>query len=574
MAKIKKIRIKRILILLLVILIVGLISFLGFKIIANFTKKVIDKTSDAYLGSKEYTVQLYNIDYSLADKIVRGTKVTLYENKVKQLLDNGTPKNKKDDKEVIYRKIDYKNKEYLVKPEYVVSTYAQSVYEKEKFVRTSLTLYEESDDVAIAGNAKKGTKLDVTGFDKINDDGSINMYRVKNGKNESYAYSKYLVNTQEEADSVYNENGIYDIHKGRRYSYELYGGYAANLDYYPYEHPTFENNHFVENAKAYYLVGTQYVLVDSVLNKYIEIAKNAGSTAFVVDLKDGALAYKSNVAQTYSPTSYNSAYNSIEFYKAAIDKIKAAGFYVIGRIVLFKDTQYAKDHPEDCINTSGGSSTGWVSAYSRNAWEYNVRLAKEAIELFGFNEIQFDYVRFPEASYNWSKNKYDFKNKYSEEKAQAIQTFLYYATDEIHKSNTYLSVDVFGECSSTYVTAYGQYWPAISNIVDVVSGMPYTDHFDRKNSVYWTKPYNTLYRWGLTAAARQKEIPTPGKVRTWITAYNTPYWKVTTNYGANEIYQQVKGLSDAGIGSGFITWNSQSNLSKYEEIAPAFSREY
>ena len=165
-------------------------------------------------------------------------------------------------------------------------------------------------------------------------------------------------------------------------------------------------------------------------------------------------------------------------------------------------------------------------------------------------------------------------NIYNEEKAQAIQNFLFYATDEIHKNNTYISIDVFGECSSTYVTAYGQYWPAISNIVDVVSGMPYTDHFDRNNSAYWTKPYNTLYNWGLTAAARQKEIPTPGKARTWITAYNVPYWKVTTIYGAEEVYQQVKGLKDAGLGSGFITWNSGSNYSKYQQIAGAFSREY
>lgn len=571
MAKKKKFKIGKIFILLIGLIIIGIGLYFAFSLIAKLTMKVIDNKSKAYLGSTGEAIKLYDLEYKEVLTLNRGTEVLLYDNEVKQHIPNET-KTKKDDEYVTYRKIEYNKKEYLIKPTDVVKTYIESVYEKEKYVRTSLTLYTSNEDDLIVGYAKKGTKLEITGFDKILEDGSVNMYKVKNGENEVYAYSKYLVNTEELAIANYNENSTYDTHKDRKYSYELYGGYASNLDYYPYQKVTFEDNKFVDNAKAYYLVGTKYVL--AAVDNYISVAKNAGATAFVVDIKDGALAFKSKVAETYSTTSFNYAMNSIDEYKAAIDKIKAAGFYVIGRIVLFNDPQYAKDHPEDCINTNGGSSTSWVSAYSRKAWEYNVKLAKEAIELFDFNEIQFDYVRFPEASYNWSKKNYDFKNKYSEEKAQAIQTFLYYATDEIHKTNTYLSVDVFGECSSTYVTAYGQYWPAISNIVDVVSGMPYTDHFDRNNSAYWTKPYNTLYNWGLTAAARQKEIPTPAKVRTWITAYNTPYWKVTTVYGAEEIYQQVKGLSDAGLGSGFITWNSSSNLDKYKTIAPAFSRGY
>ena len=100
----------------------------------------------------------------------------------------------------------------------------------------------------------------------------------------------------------------------------------------------------------------------------------------------------------------------------------------------------------------------------------NMPTTKEAIDLMGFNEIQFDYVRFPEDAYNMSKSSStNFKNKYNEEKAEAVQNFLIYATDEIHKKNAYLSVDVFGECSGTYVTSYGQYWPAISNVVDVPS---------------------------------------------------------------------------------------------------------
>lgn len=564
----KRLKARAVFALLFILLLIGSAVFLIFKIIPKLM--YVEPTYEAYLGSKEYNIQLYDLEYKKVKEITRGTKVTLYDKDVIQTLDKGT-KDKNDDEYITYRKIKINEDFYLVKPENMADTYEHSVYEKDKYVRTSVTLYEDLDTPDIMGFIPKGTHLDVIGFDKINDDGSITMYKVKNGDSEGYVYSKYLVDTEEQAQAVYNENGVYDIHKDRRYYIELYGGSASNLDYYPYEHPTFEDNKFVDDAKAYYLVGTYYVLAE--VDKYINLAKQAGATAFVVDIKDGALAYRSEVAKEYSETSYNSAMNEIDFYKNAIQKIKDAGFYVIGRIVLFNDPQYALDHPNECITYSGGS-TSWVSAYSRKAWEYNVKLALEAIELFDFNEIQFDYVRFPERSYNWSQWNYDFKNVYGEEKAQAIQNFLFYATDQIHKTNTYISIDVFGECSSGYVTAYGQYWPAITNIVDVVSGMPYTDHFDRNNSDYWTKPYNTLYNWGRTAAARQTEVPTPGKVRTWITAYNTPYWGVTTIYGTEEVYQQVKGLKDAGLGSGFITWNSASSYDKYVQISGAFSREY
>ena len=167
----------------------------------------------------------------------------------------------------------------------------------------------------------------------------------------------------------------------------------------------------------------------------------------------------------------------------------------------------------------------------------------------------------------------NFKNVYGEEKAEAVQNFLFYAVDQIHKEGAYLSADVFGECSSEYVTSYGQYWPAISNIVDAISSMPYTDHFDRAPE-RWYNPYQTVYNWAKGAAARQAEIPTPAVARTWITAYDTPYWNPVVVYNASKISDQAQALVDAGLDGGFITWNSASNLYKYKQIKDAFSKDY
>lgn len=553
----RKIKIGRVLaFVIILILIIGIIIFFTSK-----GKNISIGKSSMYLASDNNKVTTYIIDednnLKENSELVRGKKV-IYSGKKVNMNDNE------------YLLIEFDNKEYYVNAKQLVKNVKDVVLEKERYVRTSVTVYENETDSKIASFIKKGNKLDITGYDKLLDDGNVNMYKIKYNDTEGYVYSKYLVNDKESADSVYNENGVYDIHKDRKFKgRELYGGKASTLDYYPYERVEFEDNKLLKKAKTMYLNAGTIGSIDS----YLKIAKENGVNAIVVDIKDGALAYSSNIAKEISPTAYATAINDNSSYKSAIDKIKDAGIYAIGRIVVFNDVHYGKDHPDDCISSTA-SSRLWPSAYSRGAWYYNVELAKEAVKEMGFNEIQFDYVRFPEDAYNMSiKGNSDFKNKYDEEKAEAVQNFLFYATDQIHKVGAYLSVDVFGECSGEYVTAYGQYWPAISNIVDAISSMPYTDHFGRSVDT-WTNAYQTVYNWAKGAATRQKEIPTPAVARTWITAYDTPYWKPTVIYNASKIEDQVRALYDAGLDGGFITWNSASSLAKYEQIKTAFNKDY
>ena len=551
------------------VLLVLLLSCVGFginKLFFSSGNAIIKKDVSKYLASNTNNVILYKYvaktdnspeKMEKSDEIVRGTEVKT--NNEKMVIGD-----------ISYILVKVNDKEYYVTNDSLVDKVSDVVLEKVKYVRTSVTIYKNEKDSKIESFIKKGNEIEILGYDKLNDDGNVNMYNIKKDDISGWVYSKYLVNDLDSANANYNENSVYDTHKDRKYpSRELYGGKASTLDYYPYERVEFEDNPLLKNAKAMYLNAGTIGSID----RYLEIAKSSGVNAIVVDIKDGALAYSSEVAKEYSITAYNTAINSNVSYKSAIQKIKDAGIYAIGRIVVFNDVHYGKDHPEDCISSSA-SSRLWPSAYSRGAWEYNVELAKEAILTMGFNEIQFDYVRFPEDAYNMSvKGNTDFKNKYGEEKAEAVQNFLFYAVDEIHKFNAYLSVDVFGECSSEYVTAYGQYWPAISNIVDVISSMPYTDHFGRSIDT-WSNPYKTVYNWAVGAAKRQTEIPTPAIARTWITAYDTPYWKPTVTYDASKISDQVQALYDAGLNGGFITWNSSSNLNKYNQIKSAFAKDY
>lgn len=566
----RKLNLKHLLILLIIILVISFVIYFVKK--TNIIKAPsLIKEEEKYLGSTTNTVELYTFitdenkieTISKIDETKRGTEVKL-KNKTKEY----------EEKE--YTLIKLEDKEYYVLSTQIVDNQKDIVLEQEKYIRTSVTVYQNETDSKIASFIKKGNKIEILDYDFIDELGNVNMYKIQKDDITGWVYQKYLVDTYEEAVENYNENGVYDTHKDRKYTRELYGGSAKTLDYYPYEKVEFEDNPLLKNAKAMYLNAGSNVI--NKIDEYLDIAKNSGVNAIVVDIKDGALAYPSNVAKEYSITAYNSAINSLETYQTAINKIKASGIYVIGRIVAFNDPHYGKDHEEECIKTTV-SSRLWPSAYSRGAWEYNVELAKEAVELMGFNEIQFDYVRFPEDSSRMSQSSStDFRNTYNEEKAEAIQNFLFYALDQLHKEKVYVSVDVFGECSGTYVTAYGQYWPAISNVVDVISSMPYTDHFtsygDNTKSEYWINAYKTVNNWAQTASKRQEEIPTPAIARTWITAYDTPYWNPTVTYDATKIADQAQALVDAGLTGGFITWNSSSSLSKYSLIKEAFSKNY
>lgn len=523
------------------------------------TKKQEKPIKENYLSSNTIQVKLYDMNYTEIKELPRGTKVQELE--------------KVQNENETYIKIKYEDQEYLVKEENLNEDIVQ---EKEIYVRTPSILYE-NEDGKILSQLKKGDKLEITGYDKLDVTGKVNMYKVKQDGIEGYVYEKYLNQNEQEALKNY-DNGYYETHLSRNDT--LGGGDAASLDYYPYEKPVFKDNPMPEEVNALYINAQSVKNID----EYIEIAKQTKINAFVVDIKDNTSpAYKSEVMKKLSPTNYSNAILETDEYKSAIKKIKDNNFYAIGRITTFKDDYYAIDNPTDTIYDKRSNEpfnhndSYWPSAYSRNVWYFSVELAKEAVNTMGFNEIQFDYVRFPDRT-SYLEQYLDYKNQYNETKAQALQQFVMYACDELHKLDVYVSIDVFAESAHQYVTAYGQYFPAISNIADVISPMPYPDHFNEHQygieNVVWTVPYELIYIWANNYVnERQQETTTPAIVRTWIQTYDTirePY----ITYDNNKVSDQIKGLYDAGIKTGYITWNSGSSIYKYKTLIEAFNRDY
>lgn len=544
------------------ILIVFLIILFVRKLNSSFS-------ANKYIMSNNPTIELYNNNYEQVGNIPRGTKVVV---KSKEVVNEST--------NVKYDQIVYDGKTYLIMKEQLTSDEKKTVTEDKMYVRTPVSVYESLDSSHLISYISKGEEVEVLDYDYLKSNGVVNKYKIKYNDTIGYVYGKYFVNNHDDALKNYDEDGAYKIHASRG-NYQG-GGSAANLDYFPVEKPKFENNVMPEEVRSLYLNSGAIWNVD----RYIELAKKANINAFVVDIKDNtAPAYESEVMKKYSPTNYEKAFSSAEKYKEAIQKLKDNGFYVIGRITTFKDNYYAKDHPEDTIidtrTNSPFSHNGsyWPSAYSRDVWEFNVELAKEAVVLMGFNEIQFDYVRFPDRTSSELESNLNFQNTYNEEKAQAIQNFLFYACDEIHSVGAYVSADVFGESAHNYVAGYGQYWGAISNVVDVISGMPYPELFNKYEygitEPVWTVPYKLLSYWGKNYVAKQQNlVPTPATVRTWIQAYDITWRTPKTMYDVEKVSEEIQALYDSGLTGGFITWNAGSSISKYEELIPAFQKNY
>jgi hypothetical protein len=511
------------------------------------------ETAVGYAAAPEASVPVYDGEGAVLGSLTRGTEVHYV------LADM--------DSDGAYVRVVNGETYVLLEKQHLALRYEDAVQVDTVYALRGMSLLDETG--AVPGCAvEKGMALRVTGFDGLDDDGAVLRWRVSCDRGEGYIAADNVRMTEEEALAQYDET-LYQLHASRGDSWG--GGDAAGLDYYPVEKGPIPGNDMPDEVRALYLNGSAVQYADS----YVQAAEGSGVNAFVVDIVDGtAVSYASPVMQQYSPSAYAAAMDTMEGFRANVQKLKDAGYYLVGRITVFNDAHLAADHPEQVICDLNGtplqiSHMYWPSAYDRTVWRYKVDLALEAAAL-GFNEIQFDYIRFPDGAYSYEKaGTIDYRNTYGESKAQAVQRFLLYAAERLHSAGYYLSGDVFGECANPYVTACGQYWPAISAAVDAISGMPYPDHYSAQGDYKpWEHPYDTVHMFGAAAAQRQAETASPAAVRTWIQAYNA-LWEPYNTYGEAEVAAEVKALRDTGCTGGFMTWNGGSDINKYRSIIGA-----
>jgi hypothetical protein len=304
----------------------------------------------------------------------------------------------------------------------------------------------------------------------------------------------------------------------------------------------------------------------------IGIADSTEINAFVIDVKDEfGLVFKPTdpLLKKNAGTEAKATYLG-----ALVDTIRAHGILPIARIVVFKDSVTARLNPEHTIRRPDGTvwrdKTGqaWVNPYANAIWEYNFRVAEEAINM-GFGEIQFDYIRFPEPYKSLPPQV--FPGQKGRSKPQVLSEFLDAARERFAKLGVRTTADVFGLVTTVGgALEVGQSWEPISQSVDVVLPMVYPSHYPRgafQLARPNAAPYDVIHIAISRARERDEKLGIRGEhVRPWLQAFSMGNPK----YGPHEIEEQKRGVYDAGY-DGWVLWEPGS---RYDKFIPAFEKTF
>jgi hypothetical protein len=164
--------------------------------------------------------------------------------------------------------------------------------------------------------------------------------------------------------------------------------------------------------------------------------------------------------------------------RRAVRDVHAHGVYLIGRVVTFEDPVLSERRPELAVHSADGSlwhnnaGLGWANPYDRRVWRYNVDIAAAAARA-GFDEIQFDYVRFPS---DGDVSLIRYPGAHAQAMGWTIPAFVQYAVSRLHPLGVRVSVDVFG-LSATRDLGIGQLPRRLSQYADAVYPMVYPSHY-------------------------------------------------------------------------------------------------
>ena len=277
-----------------------------------------------------------------------------------------------------------------------------------------------------------------------------------------------------------------------------------------------------------------------------------GLNALELDVKDenGRVGFApSSVPLARSTGAAATYYNPTRVARA----VHARGVYLIGRIVTFEDPVLSEKRPDLAIHTSDGSiwrnnaGLGWTNPYDRRVWRYNVDLAAAAVQA-GFDEIQFDYVRFPS---DGDLSLIRYPGKHPQPMRWTIPAFVQYAAKRLHPLGARVSVDVFG-LSATRDLGIGQLPRRVSQYADAVYPMVYPSHYNAgeygisdPNAAPGETVTRSLQDFGRALEGRKTRL-TP-----WLQDFS-----LGRTYTIEDVLSQVAAARGQHTG-GFLLWNPE-----------------
>jgi hypothetical protein len=268
----------------------------------------------------------------------------------------------------------------------------------------------------------------------------------------------------------------------------------------------------------------------------LDVKDENGYVGFV----DGApaLARKIGAARPYYPA------------RATAALVHDAGLYLIGRVVVFEDPTLADARPDLAIRRTDGSvwrtqaGLGWANPYQRRVWKYDVDVAAAAARA-GFDEIQFDYVRFPS---DGDLSTIVYPGRRAEPKGTTIAHFLAYAAKRLHPLGVRVSADLFG-LAATRDLGIGQVPQRVSRYVDAIYPMTYPSHYN-KGEFDLTDPDQFP---GQTVAHSLLDFRRAVKGRTRLIPWLQDF-SIVHHYGRLEVDDEVSAARRQHV-AGFMLWN-------------------
>ena len=303
------------------------------------------------------------------------------------------------------------------------------------------------------------------------------------------------------------------------------------------------------------------------MDALLDLARRTEVNSFVIDIKD-ASGYVSH--RTEVPLAHESGATEevrIRDLAGLLDRLESEGIYPIARIVIVKDPILAEFMPELAVqDTAGGvwvdrKGIVWLNPYDERVWEYHVDLAREVAEL-GFPEIQWDYVRFPDAPRS-DLDRAVFAGADGRLKAEVIREFLQYSRSALADLGVFATADVFGVATSaTRDVGIGQHWESMVDVVDALLPMVYPSHYsagsfglDEPNAY----PYEIVRGALRDAQRRSADVEGAGATRPWLQDFTLG----PPIYGGPEVRAQIQAAYDAGVDE-WVLWNPGS---RYTETA-------
>jgi hypothetical protein len=315
-------------------------------------------------------------------------------------------------------------------------------------------------------------------------------------------------------------------------------------------------------VKALYL--SSYGIASSTLrNGALETLKKNNMNALVIDMKGDRsfIPFKVNIPLAQEIGAQDHIF--IKEPAAFIAGLKEKNIYLIARIVVFKDDLLAEANPGWVVRKNGGvfrdkENLRWLDPFKQEVWAYNIAIAKAAAEL-GFDEVQFDYVRFPD-----TKGIQFSKPSNKTTRTEAITGFLNTAYKALAPYNVMVAADIFGYVPwNTDDTGIGQDINKVTNSVDVVSLMLYPSGFQFGIPKYVNPiqhPYEIVHL--SLKRAQERTNMSARHFRPWLQAFRD-YAFHGGDFSAERMRTQAKAADDAGS-SGYMFWNPRNVYAQAE----------